>query len=95
MCLFLRSDESCYRDLLEESRNGVYKCRGKYPTTVSDAYELLMRTSRQIGYVQIWPVKSGYHARNRGRREDFMFTQHGRRGGRGGRGNDIDQAAVP
>ena len=95
MCFVLRSDESFYRDLLEELRNGVYKGRDEYLTTVSDAYKLLMRTYQQIGYVQRRHGRSGYRARNSGRGEGFMFTHHGGLGGRGGRGNDTDQAALP
>ena len=45
MCFVLMADVSCYRDLLEELRKGVYKGRDEYPTPVSDAYALLMRTS--------------------------------------------------
>ena len=44
VCFVLRADESRYADLLEELINGVYKGRDEYPTTVSDDYELLMRT---------------------------------------------------
>ena len=59
VCFILISDESCYGYLVEELRKGVYKGRDEYPTTVPDAYELLMRTSQQIGYVQRLPGRSG------------------------------------
>ena len=51
MCFILRADETRYGYLLEELRKGVYRGTVKYPNTVSDAYELLLRTSQQIGYI--------------------------------------------
>ena len=83
MCFILRADKICYRDMLDELRKGVYKGRDKYPTTVPDAYKVLMRTSRQIVYVQIWPGRYGYHTENSGRCEGFMSAQNVGRGGRG------------
>ena len=91
----LRADESFYGDLLEELKKGVYKEREKYPSTLPDAYKLLMRTSRKIGYVPRRPGRSGYRAQNIGIGEGFMFAQHGKCGGRVGRVNDTDQLAVP
>ena len=52
ICFILRADEICYGDILEELRKGVYRGRDEYPTTVSDACELLLRTSQQIRYNQ-------------------------------------------
>ena len=52
MCFILRADKIRYGDLLEELRKGVYRGRDEYPNTVSDAYELLLWTSQQIGYSQ-------------------------------------------
>ena len=52
MCFILRADEAHYGDLLEELRKGVYRGRDEYPNRVSDAYELLLRKSKQIGYSQ-------------------------------------------
>ena len=52
VCFILRADETRYGNLLEELRKGVYRNRDEYPNTVSDAYELLLRTSQQIGYIQ-------------------------------------------
>ena len=60
-----------------------------------DAYKLLMRTSQQIGYTQIWPDRYGCNEHNSGRGEGLMFAQHGGRGSIGGRENDTHQAAVP
>jgi len=50
MCFLLRDDESRYRDLLEQSKKGVRKGRDEYPMTIADAYQLLLRTSKLIGY---------------------------------------------
>ena len=52
MCFILRAGENRYVYLLEELRKGVYRGRDEYPNTVSNAYELLLRTSQQIGYSQ-------------------------------------------
>ena len=49
ICFILRADEIRYGDLLEELRKGVYRGRDEYPTTVPNAYELLLWTSQQIG----------------------------------------------
>ena len=54
-----------------------------------------MKTSRYIRYVQRCPCRAGYRAQDSGRGEGVMFTHHGGRDGRGERGNNTDQAAVP
>ena len=95
MCFILRADKSRHRDMLEELRKGVYTVRGEYPTTVPDAYELLMRTSRQIRYEQRRPGRSCYRAQDSGIGEGFMFAQHGGHGGRGVNGNDTYHSVVP
>ena len=101
MCFILRADEICYGDLLEELWKVVYRGRDKYPTTVSDAYELLPRTSQQIGYTQRRMGQSGYRAQAGRRSEGFMFAQQGKHGGHGGHGgrgaelgNDNNQEEV-
>ena len=50
MCFFIRADERRYGDLQEDLKKGVFRGRDEYPKTVSDAYQLLLRTSRQLGY---------------------------------------------
>jgi len=50
MCYFICSDESRYRELHENLKHNVFCGCNEYLTTVSNAYELLLRTSRQIGY---------------------------------------------
>ena len=101
MCFILRAEKIRYSDSLEELQKGVYRGGDEYPTTVSDTYTLLIRTSQQIRYAQRRTRQSGYRARSGGRSEGFMFAQqggHGRRGGSGGRGvgrgNDINQEEV-
>ena len=49
MCFVLRTDKIRYSNLLEELRKGVYRGRDEYPTTVTNAYELLLRTSHKSG----------------------------------------------
>ena len=60
ICFILRADEIRYDDILEELRKGVYSGRDEYPTTVPDAYELLLRASQKIGYNQIRTEQSGH-----------------------------------
>jgi len=50
MCFILWADETRYEELLDNMKKGVLQERDKYLVTVSDAYELLTWTSRQIGY---------------------------------------------
>ena len=95
MCFILREDEICYGDLLEEPRKGVYRGRDEYPTTVPEAYELLLRTSEQIGYNQRRTGKWGHRIRTGGKSEGFMFAQQGGRSKRGAeRGNENNQEEV-
>ena len=86
MCFILRVEKICYSDILEELWKGVYRGTDGYPTTVSDAYKLILRTSQKIGYTQRRTGNSGYRARAGGRSEGSMFAQQGRHGGCGGRG---------
>ena len=86
MYFISRANKIRYGDLLEELRKGVYRGWDEYPTTVPDAYELLLRTSQQIGYNQRRTGKSGHHAQTGGKSEGFMFSQQGGSGGRAGRG---------
>jgi len=50
MCFLLRANESRYKDFLEEVKKGAPKGQDEYPMTVADAYQLLLRTSKLIGY---------------------------------------------
>ena len=75
MCFILRTDEFRYSELLEELRKGVYRGRDEYPTTVPNTYELLLRTSQQVGYNQRRTGQSGHRARTGGKSEGFMFAK--------------------
>ena len=48
----MRSNKSRYGELIEDMKKGVFRERDEYPTTVIAAYELLIRTSKQIGFIQ-------------------------------------------
>jgi len=50
MCFIQRADEGCYIELFEKLKKGVFERRDEYPKTIATAYELLLRTSKQIGY---------------------------------------------
>ena len=49
MCFLLHSDKTRYGELLEDLKKGPHKERYGYPKTVTDAYKLLIITSRDIG----------------------------------------------
>ena len=95
ICFILRADETRYGDLLEELWKGVYRGRDEYPNTVSDAYELLLWTSQQIGYSQRRTGQPSHRAQTSGKSEGFIFTQQGGRGRHGAeRGNENNQEEV-
>ena len=81
MCFFMRADPNLYSELHEDLKKGVFRGRDEYPTTVSDAYELLLRTRKQLGYAR----SSRNTTRFRGGRtddrnrqgENFMLVQAG------------------
>ena len=50
MCFRIRADESRYENLLKDLMKSFFRGHGEYSTFASDAYELLLRTSRQLGY---------------------------------------------
>ena len=75
MCFLIRSDESRYGDLIEDLKKGVLRERDEYPTTVIAAYELLMRTSEQVGVVQRRTPRQSSRFRNG--RNNFSFAQSG------------------
>jgi len=50
MCFILQSDETRYGELLDDMKKGVFQEQDEYLVMVSDAYELLIQTSRQIRY---------------------------------------------
>ena len=56
---------------------------------MSDAYELLLRTSQQIGYSQRRTGQPSHRSRNSRKSEGFIFTQQGGHGGRGGRSGRV------
>jgi hypothetical protein len=74
MCFFIRADERRYGDLHEDLKKGVFRGRDEYPKTISDAYQLLLRTSRQLGYQN----SSRRVIENRFRGNGTMFVQAGR-----------------
>jgi len=49
MCFVLHADEIHHGELQEELKCGVFKGKDEYPSTVSNAYELFLHTSHQIG----------------------------------------------
>ena len=95
MCFILRADEGRYGELLDELKKGVYKGRDEYPTTVSDAYELLIRTSKQFGQTPRRVGRQSYRPRAGGRGPNFMFAQHGGRGGQGDHVENENQLVTP
>jgi len=47
MCFLPRSDDSRYGELLSNLKKGVFLGRDEYSPTVMDAYQLLLRTSKE------------------------------------------------
>ena len=86
ICFIQRADETRYSELLEDLRKGVFRGRDEYPETVSEAYELLIRTSTQFWYVN---RSRNTNTRSRSSR-NFTFTQNGGHNNNGS-GNDSAQ----
>ena len=45
MCFLTRADDVRFKNLLKQLKDGSFLGRDEYPTTVTDAYDLLVRTS--------------------------------------------------
>ena len=63
------------RRVNRRSKRRVFWERDEYPTTVIAAYELLIRTSKQIGFVQRRIPRQASRFRNG--RSNFSFAQRG------------------
>jgi len=50
MCFIQQADEARYRVLLEELQSRVIKGRDEYLEMVAEAYSLMLRTSKRLGY---------------------------------------------
>lgn len=77
ICLILRSDVDRYKRLLEDLKRSVNLGRDKYPESLTEAFDLLVRESGK--YNTVLPSGSNiYHGRGRrgGRgRQSFLFNQ--------------------
>jgi hypothetical protein len=87
-CFILRSDETRYKKLLDDLKSSANRGRDEYPTTLTNAFDLLVRESGE--YNTMRGSSSRFRPRRRrggprgGRgRNSFLFTQQGR----GNRGN--------
>ena len=87
MCFLSQADEYRYADITADLKSGVFRGRDKYPCTVTEAYELLIRTSRERVYVQRRTART--NPRTRFGRNNFSFTQ------RGGLNNNQSQVGTP
>ena len=77
MCFFMHADERRYGELHEELKKGVFRGRDEYPVTVSDAYEFLIRTSRQIGYQRNHRMGGNrFRGGRTGSTNNFMLVQN-------------------
>jgi len=74
MYFFLRANKSRYRDLLEELKKGVHKDWDEYPMTVADAYQLLLRTSKLIGYKKSQRFGQQGHSRSAHHNQNFVLA---------------------
>jgi len=77
MCFLLRSDKNRYEELLEDSKQGVFRGCDEYPRTVPEAYKLLIRSSRYLGFHQRRNISwSNLKTRQEGdRSNNFVFAQ--------------------
>ena len=79
MCFLQRSDPTRYSELLEDLMKSVHRVRDEYPGTVSDAYELLVRTLAQIGFTNLRQRHRNFRGNYRRRNgEGFNFMQAAR-----------------
>jgi len=80
ICLLLQTNKTRYSELLDDLRKGVHKRCDEYPKTMSWAYKLLLRTSRQLKI-----RKSSYENRFKRRsvprynNQNFILAQQGQR----------------
>ena len=70
----MKANERRFGEFHEELKKGVFGGRDEYPETVSEAYQLLLRTSRQIGYQSNRRVTSNHFRGNLSNR-NFMLVQ--------------------
>ena len=90
VCYVLRNDADRYSKLLEDLKSSANCGRDEYPTTLTDAFDLLVRKSGEYDTTQSYQRYSGLGGRGgRGgcgghgsRTRNYMFAQ------RGGRGTD-------
>ena len=92
-CFILRCDgineRSRYKNLLEDLKSSANRGRDEYPTTLTEAFDLLVRESGEYdtirGFNPRYRTRRGLRNRGRGH---FLFAQQGR----GGRNNDNDES---
>ena len=89
----LRSDKSRYKTLLDGLKRSTNLGKDEYPTTLTEAFNLLVRESGE--YDSVHPRNNRYHARGgRGGKgcQSYLFAQqgHGDWGGRGMPGDECN-----
>jgi hypothetical protein len=84
--LIMRSDDSRYADLRKKLREDTNLGNNQYPTTCTEALQVLAHHSNILGHRDTNSRFGGNHRNNNGGgRLGHQFVQQG---GRGGRGND-------
>jgi len=83
ICFLLCNDESRYGRLLDDLEKSIFLGRDEYPKTIATTYELLLRTSCQVGYKRASNANGrngrfGNPSRSRG---NFSFVQSGNKEG--------------
>jgi len=73
MCFLQRADKGRYGELLDDLKKGMFVGRDEYPTTVARAYDLLLHTSKKIGYRRNRQRYS--QGQRNGGQSSFAFTQ--------------------
>ena len=82
ICFIVRSDEGRYKKLLDDLKSSANRGRDEYPTTLTNAFDLLVRESGEYDTVRRNPRfnRGRYNRGGRGR-DSFLFAQAGRGSG--------------
>lgn len=89
VCFILRADENRYKSILKDLKSSAYRGRDEYPTTLTSAFDLLVRESENFEKKSTQPFYRGERGGRSGRgggRYGVYFAQTGCRRGRRGRG---------
>ena len=70
----MRSDADRYGKFLEDLKSSANRGRDKYPVTLTDAFDLLVRESGEFDTTQPYRRYNGRGGRGGGRTRNYMFA---------------------